>query len=967
MFRNPRENASPSIENPLKSSTGRPPTPPSSRSTTHQSLAAMTAIQGSTKPLTPRPNSKTNVPSTARQSVKKTPAIKNTNKPNASILKFFKKVDSPLKDDSIFFSQKTSENIQARPRQISPDVSDFGIDIEDLYEADENIDLKRYNELGGSVKRRRTSEGSTPGALGSDMEAAVTAKKNDMGKIAVSSSQYTGKIQVSGQVITEPSQKIKRKKSRQKGPFLADSDSDDEIYTPIQNGAPDAQDSRDAEKRERRSRQSVEYEIDTNIYVEDDTRESRSATQAVEPTKLAPRLPKKAPVADAQVLWEALQANNKVKAQEKIDVQPKTVLAEAVPLPSIPTLKQEHTSVDEWEKFDDLADQMDEFADGEEFIERKWMKDQAILDDADEGEHLDSFAGRDPADQAMAATCPICNAGLHGLSEEETTRHVNGCLDGNPMPLPEAAVPLRKSELSEVKCMPSGASRRFQKAAIARPGQANPFEFGNKTTAPPSAFSKLMAGHAEDEAWTTAAAAENASRGKAAYQRTCPFYKIMPGFFIAVDAFRYGAVQGINAYFLSHFHSDHYVGLTSSWCHGPIYCSKVTGNLVKQQLKVDSKWVVCLEFEDKIDVPGTNGVTVTMIPANHCPGSSLYLFEKVLGVGKTPKVQRVLHCGDFRACPAHIAHPKLMPDIVDSINGKSKQQKIDVCYLDTTYLNPRYAFPSQEDVITACAEMCVSLTKERAEEQDAWEVVKRQRAGTGMQKFVQNPSLKAEDSSEAMAIDNHKTRGRLLIVCGTYSIGKERICMGIARALDCKIYAPNRKLKICAALEDTELSSRMTDDPLEAQIHMQMIMELRPETLHEYLTTYKPHFSRIVGFRPSGWNYKPPNSRFTDSPTVSTVLNSLNWRSSYSIVDLVPQRGSTKEASCFGVPYSEHSSFRELSMFVCALRIEKVIPTVNVGNASSRAKMKSWIERWQAERRKNGVIKIGNGEGEVGW
>jgi len=87
------------------------------------------------------------------------------------------------------------------------------------------------------------------------------------------------------------------------------------------------------------------------------------------------------------------------------------------------------------------------------------------------------------------------------------------------------------------------------------------------------------------------------------------------------------------------------------------------------------------------------------------------------------------------------------------------------------------------------------------------------------------------------------------------------------------------------------------------------------------------------------------------------------------MADLVPQRGSTKEASCFGVPYSEHSSFRELTMFVCALRIEKVVPTVNVGSAATRAKMKTWIEKWMAERRKRegGVLRIGNGEDEVRW
>ncbi|CRK42667.1 hypothetical protein BN1723_016050, partial [Verticillium longisporum] len=264
------------------------------------------------------------------------------------------------------------------------------------------------------------------------------------------------------------------------------------------------------------------------------------------------------------------------------------------------------------------------------------------------------------------------------------------------------------SEITNAMVDAPELGKRFQRAAVPRAPQANPFDIVEGETAgamgkKSSAFTQLMSGHAESAAWANAAAADKASRGKAAYERTCPFYKIMPGFNICVDAFRYGAVKGCQAYFLSHFHSDHYIGLTAHWTHGPIYCSKVTGDLCIMQLKVAPKWIVALDFEETVEVPGTGGVMVTMIPANHCPGSSLFLFEKPHGKGANVKKQRYLHCGDFRACPAHVEHPLLKPDVQDAITGKLKQQRIDLCYLDTTYLNPRYSFPPQEDVIRTCA------------------------------------------------------------------------------------------------------------------------------------------------------------------------------------------------------------------------------------------------------------------------
>ena len=89
----------------------------------------------------------------------------------------------------------------------------------------------------------------------------------------------------------------------------------------------------------------------------------------------------------------------------------------------------------------------------------------------------------------------------------------------------------------------------------------------------------------------------------------------------------------------------------------------------------------------------------------------------------------------------------------------------------------------------------------------------------------------------------------------------------------------------------------------------------------------------------------------------ASTRRSGNWKSPYSMKDLVPQRGSTSRASCFGVPYSEHSSFRNLTMFCTALRIERVILTVNVGSARSRETMKTWCERWTAEKKNNGFFR----------
>ncbi|KAI2640600.1 DRMBL-domain-containing protein [Hypomontagnella submonticulosa] len=661
-----------------------------------------------------------------------------------------------------------------------------------------------------------------------------------------------------------------------------------------------------------------------------------------------------------------------------LKVEDETIEPDTVPLPNLPVdescpevpdvppLKQEESICEEFkdlEELEGLFDDTDEFNYGEEYRERRYMEAQARLEAEEAGNYTsDGMVDEFQEPEEMVESCPLCNASLAGITPDQATIHVNACLDGNPIPLPKPSEPPPPSETIYAP----EVSKRFAKAAVPRPGQANPISLGSTANKPTSAFSKLMSGHAEDAAWASAAASEHASRGKPAYQRTCPFYKIMPGFSICVDAFRYGAVKGCNAYFLSHFHSDHYIGLTANWSHGPIYCSKVTGSLVKSQLKTAAKWVKELEFEETVEVPGTEGVTVTMIPANHCPGSSLFLFEKTIGKGPSKRKQRILHCGDFRACPAHIAHPLLKPETLDAVSGKVKQQKIDVCYLDTTYLNPRYSFPPQDDVISACAEFCKSIAGDSGIADDVLKGIKGEK-GT-VSKFFQKEE-KASPSTSAKSDGKPQQKDRLLVICGTYSIGKERICKAIAQALGTKIFASPAKIKMCAQLGDPELAALMTSDPLAAQVHMQMLMEIRAETLQDYLDGFKPHFSRIVGFRPSGWNYRPqgPSTAIAKmgganvspaSVPTTGILHGPAWRTRFRSTDLAAQRGSTSQAMCFGVPYSEHSSFRELALFLMALRVEKVVPTVNVGSEPSRRRMKGWTDRWLAERRRGGVVRV---------
>ncbi|XP_039095949.1 protein artemis isoform X2 [Hyaena hyaena] len=150
---------------------------------------------------------------------------------------------------------------------------------------------------------------------------------------------------------------------------------------------------------------------------------------------------------------------------------------------------------------------------------------------------------------------------------------------------------------------------------------------------------------------------------------------------ISIDRFDRENLKA-RAYFLSHCHKDHMKGLRAPALKRRLQCS------LKISIEVETPTQISLVDEAS---GKKEEIVVTLLPAGHCPGSVMFLFQGSNGT--------VLYTGDFRLAQGEAARMELL-------HSGGRVKDIQSVYLDTTFCDPKfYQIPSREECLSGILEL----------------------------------------------------------------------------------------------------------------------------------------------------------------------------------------------------------------------------------------------------------------------
>ena len=338
----------------------------------------------------------------------------------------------------------------------------------------------------------------------------------------------------------------------------------------------------------------------------------------------------------------------------------------------------------------------------------------------------------------------------------------------------------------------------------------------------------------------------------------------------------------VHHYSLTHASFDHTTGC-GSFDLGTIYCSGITARVLRAQLGVKQKLLHTLEPGEKVEI---NGVVVTAL------GRAIARLGHVLirahgerppraAYGRLPREPPIISsavsattCLPCRGAPG-AAGPSSSNEQQAPRNGL-----LDTIYLDTTYAQPRWAFPPQPDSLRMLSNI-VAMERER------------------------EPAT--------------------LFIVGSYQVGKEKAIAAVAKAAGGRALVPaNRALSLRLCHEWDDALHTESADASDVCVHVSPLGGMGQEaheTMKETLQRSNGRYKAVVMFRPTGWTF----TRALADGGVNALPRV--W---------AENDGCTR---MYGVPYSEHSSHTELHNLVSALKPNRIVPTVNAESAEQREKL----------------------------